>query len=88
MAREIPPVLQPLANLAMRIAKNALDGAVEEALDEVQGTLTKATTHIAGARGKAAQRRRERSGQAPTKERPEIEVVVVKAEPPKCRKRD
>jgi hypothetical protein len=88
MAREIPPVLQPLVGLATRIVKNALDGAVEEALDEVQGTLTKATRHIAGARGKAAQRRRERSGEEPTKNRPEIEVTVVESAPPRRRKRD
>jgi hypothetical protein len=89
MAREIPPVLQQLGGIAGAFVKQLVEatatGAAEGVLDEVQGILRKADSHIAGARGKAAAKRREREKGGARD--PEIEVVVVEA-PPKKRRRE
>jgi hypothetical protein len=92
MPKEIPPVLQQLGGLvgsfAKRLAESTVTGAAEGLLDEVQGVLRKADSHIAGARGKAAARRREREKGSARDPKIEVTVVDVDADAvPKRRKR-
>jgi hypothetical protein len=85
MAKEIPPVLDILKNFGKQVATAAIENAAEGVLDEFQGVLRKADSHIAGARGRAAERRRERARAG--EQDPEIAVTVVESETSRKRKK-